>query len=56
MMCIFHNWGRWRQYDERIAERQLTDKWALRAVTEIRQCRCCKKCGKIKDELIRTQY
>lgn len=51
-MCIFHKWGRWSEYSIYLPARQITKKWMLLPATERRQRKACKRCGKVKDELI----
>lgn len=53
-MCIFHKWSQWVQYTLEIPERQVTKNYYLVAVSEYRQKRTCRKCGKVQDEYIRT--
>lgn len=55
MICIIHKWGKWRQYQENIPARQITENWGLSAAIEYRQVKMCDKCGKAKDELIKTK-
>lgn len=54
-MCLMHKWGKWEQYTENSPARQLTKKWMLCAAIEHRQRKTCHKCGKVKDELVRTE-
>lgn len=54
-MCLLHKWGRWVQYEASSPARNITNKWSLCAVIEKRQKKMCKKCGKVKDELITVQ-
>lgn len=53
-MCIFHRWSKWVQYTLKIPGRRLTKNYYLVAVSEYRQKRTCRKCGKVQDEHIRT--
>lgn len=51
-MCLFHKWGKWKEYTVKIPERSITENWAWRAEIQKRQRKTCEKCGKIKDRLI----
>jgi len=53
-MCFIHEWEKWEQYEITIPERRITKSWGLCAVKEYRQRKKCKKCGKVKDEIINT--
>lgn len=45
-MCIFHRYGKWRQYEVHVPARPLTKNWGLCAAIEYRQKRFAKNAGK----------
>jgi len=53
MSCFFgHNWDKWEQYDWHGKTKLISQKeWD--EVTEYRQKRKCKNCGKVQDEFLR---
>ena len=52
---FIHKWRKWVQYEVYIPERRITKNWGLSSVKEYRQAKSCKKCEKVKDELIRAE-
>lgn len=51
-MCLFHKWGKWKQYDKKVPSRVLSGNWMLSGATEHWQMKKCKKCGKVKTDYI----
>ena len=54
-MCLFHWWGKWKQYEVTLTSRRITKRLFLCEAVEQRQRRQCKWCGKVEDELIYTK-
>ena len=55
-MCwLFHRWGKWEPFEVFVPGRKISTRWALMAAIDHRQKRTCLRCGKVQDELIRTE-
>lgn len=54
-MCIFHDWGRWEEYQEPVPDRILSSRRMIIGAIKHRQKRHCKRCGKVQDKQIRIQ-
>lgn len=49
-MCLWHKWGKWKQYEVELSE---AAKRYKSIGVEVRQKRVCEKCGTMQDKLVR---
>lgn len=54
MMCFFHKWSKWEQYE--MDTRQVIKGGETFSAVELRQKRTCKKCGKMQDNPVREDF